>query len=129
MPQRCMNRQLVAQHLAGGADLALEAVALAQQPRLREGPAVAELREHQRHELERAEIGRQDRDVGRVREPCTPSGTPRATSAVALGLEARQAHQQRLAVGDRVAVGERDPEIIGRSMPTPSLMSGIDAPP
>src|SRR5690349_518171 len=48
--------ELVAQHLTGGAQLAVKAVTLAQQASLRIGAAIAERREYQRDQRETIEI-------------------------------------------------------------------------
>ena len=48
------EEQLLEQHLADGAQLALEAVALAQQPRVGVGAAVAELRKLERDDARSA---------------------------------------------------------------------------
>src|SRR3981081_2819039 len=61
------EHELVAQHVAGGAQFALEAMALPQQPRLAVGAAVAEGRKYQRNCREPPEIGHEIVDVAVVR--------------------------------------------------------------
>src|ERR1700747_3698092 len=59
--------ELVTQHLAGGTELAVIAVALAQQPRLAVGAAVAKARKYQRNPRQPVEIGHEIVEVAVVR--------------------------------------------------------------
>src|SRR5579862_5365282 len=54
------EEQLVAQHIARGTQLALVAIAVAQQPRLRISAAIGEFRELQHDKVEAPEIRRHD---------------------------------------------------------------------
>src|ERR1700681_2679110 len=102
--------ELVAQHLTGGAQLALEAMALPQQPRLAVGTAVAAGRKYQRHRREPAEIGHEIVNVAVVRpDHGGPSGAERKRFGVF--EKSRSRDQDGAFAGNSDLVGHMDQRI------------------
>jgi hypothetical protein len=98
------EHELVAQHVAGGAELATIAVMLAQQPRLAVGAAVPELRKLQRDQGQPVEIRRKLRDPAAVRPRYAGRRLP-ARDGGSVGEKARRRNDHRHVVRDRRVVG------------------------
>ena len=92
--------ELIAQDVAGGAQLAAEAEAFAQQARLAVGAAVAEFREHQRHQRNVIKPWRKFRDLAIVR-PENANRSIALNKVARIGNETRARHDDRHAVRDR----------------------------
>jgi len=99
------EHELIAQHVAGGAQLAAKAVALPQQSRLAVGAArpgsSGTTRATQR---ERIEMGREPRPPCGLFGHSTPVGAARRAMVGGIGEEARRRNDHRHVVGDRRVV-------------------------
>ncbi len=105
----------LAQHRADRPDLALEAVALAQQPRDAEIAAVEELREGERHHREARQVVGQvlDRLVGLQQHPDLAAGQ----HGLALGHEPLQ-RDDDVAGGDRIVVAHHGEAVLRPAEPS-----------
>ena len=104
--------ELVAQHLAGGAQFAAKTVAFPQQPRLAVGAAVAEGRKHQGDHREPVEIRHEIIDVAIVRPDHAGPADP-ARQRLRIAEKARGRNQDRAAVRKRIVVRDVDERITG----------------
>src|SRR5712671_8080639 len=106
------EHELIAQHLAGGTQLALETLTLPQQPRLAVSAAVAEGRKHQGDHRKPVEIRDKVFDIAIVRpDHAGPPHTPRKTFRV---LEKPRSRDQDRAIARNLGViGHMDQRIAG----------------
>ena len=106
------EQELVAQHIADRAHLALETLALAQQPRIGIRAAIGEFRELQRDEREAAKIiGRQGRRLIAFEPQAQGAAAP--DQRLALRPPAGESDNDGATLGQGLAIGERDPGIRG----------------
>jgi hypothetical protein len=101
--------------VADGADLAREAVALAQDPRGAEGAAIGEAREAQRHQGQAAQPGLYPLDPLPWLEP-HPQIARKAVQRPRFGQQTRKRHQDAAILRQGLFVGERAP-VIGDEPP------------
>ena len=118
---------LVGQHVADGAQLAREAVLLAQQARGGEGAAVGELGEVERDQGEAGEVGGDVVDAPRRRSSSRPSGASRPASA---SRSASQRFLDRIdgRVGQRLAIGRSHPGVAPEGAVAPDRAVGSRSP-
>src|SRR5262245_27303171 len=105
------EQELVAQHLAGGAQLAAKREALAQNARLAVGAAILVRREHQRDQRKPRQVRLELGDIAAVR-PDHADRILAAPELIGIGQETLCRHQDRPFLRDRLAVRNADVPIL-----------------